>query len=152
YQVTSLAWRPDGKRFASAGGEPGKPGEVKVWDAATWKEVVTLRGQTQSLTLLSWSPDGKWLAASTGDQAAIVWNATTGQVVRILESTAGKVDSLAWSPDSRLLAGGCFYQAAIIWDTTTGKEVRAIKAQRLRGHGERSSMEQVAWSPDGKHL
>jgi Tol biopolymer transport system component len=31
--VLSVAYSPDGKRLASAGGQPGKPGEVRVWQA-----------------------------------------------------------------------------------------------------------------------
>ena len=33
--VWSVAFSPDGRRLASAGGNAGRPGEVKVWDAAT---------------------------------------------------------------------------------------------------------------------
>jgi WD40 repeat protein len=32
-RVVSVAFSPDGARLASAGGEIGKPGEVKLWDA-----------------------------------------------------------------------------------------------------------------------
>ncbi len=38
----SVAFSPDGKRLASA----SQDGTVKVWDAATGQEILTLKGHT----------------------------------------------------------------------------------------------------------
>src|SRR5262249_7492682 len=41
YPVTSVAISQDGKRLLSGAGAVGKPGQVKVWDVTSGKEVFT---------------------------------------------------------------------------------------------------------------
>ena len=53
-RVWSVAFSPDGKRLASASGSFEKPGEVKMWDAATGKEVRTLARITIFLYLMAY--------------------------------------------------------------------------------------------------
>jgi WD40 repeat protein len=48
-------------------------GEVKIWDAATGKLLLTF-GHRAALTDLEFSPDGKQLAAATNDYAVIIWD------------------------------------------------------------------------------
>jgi WD40 repeat protein len=49
-----VAFSPDGKRLAFAGLSDG----VKVWDAGTGQEILTLKGHTKLLSV-AFSPDGK---------------------------------------------------------------------------------------------
>ena len=68
-----VAFSPDGKRLASAVGRrqnlgsADRAGEVKVWDAATGQETLTLKGHTSLVTSVvtsvAFSPDGKRLAS-----------------------------------------------------------------------------------------
>lgn len=56
------------KRLASAGGNYSppyhQPGEVKVWDAATGQELLTLKGSALVARSVAFSPDGKRLASA----------------------------------------------------------------------------------------
>src|SRR5262249_10566080 len=52
FRIWEVAFSPDGKLLASAAGSWEKaeePGEVKVWDLATKKELRSLEGQTASI-------------------------------------------------------------------------------------------------------
>ncbi len=62
------AWpsAPMGRRIASAGGISNHAGEVKLWDAATGREVMSLKGHTAPVWSLAFSPDGRRLAGAGG--------------------------------------------------------------------------------------
>jgi WD40 repeat protein len=70
--VWSLAFSPDGKTLASGNGDWDKPGQVKLWDAASWKEKAVLphTGEVLSVAI---SPDGKTLAAGSWDRTIKLW-------------------------------------------------------------------------------
>jgi serine/threonine protein kinase len=106
--VSSVAFSPDGKRLASAGGGPGTPPEVKLWDAQTGRELLSIMGAGRSVVF---SPDGKRLAgASTKDNTVKVWDASTGQELLTLKD--GGI-CVAFSPDGKRLASG-----SGTWDDT----------------------------------
>ena len=91
--VVSVAFSPDSKRLASSSslpgnlsssGDPGEPGEVKVWDAQTGQELLTLKGHRRFVESVAFSPDGKRLATLARDNTK-VWDAQTGQELLTLE-------------------------------------------------------------------
>ena len=53
---------------------------VKVWDAATGPEILTLKGHTSGAHSVAFSPDGSRLASSGGPTVK-VWDAATGQEI-----------------------------------------------------------------------
>jgi eukaryotic-like serine/threonine-protein kinase len=61
HYLSGLAFSPNGKYLASASWR-----EVKVWEVATWREVIDLGGLTGEIFRVAFSPDGKRLAAAGG--------------------------------------------------------------------------------------
>jgi WD40 repeat protein len=105
------AFSPDGKRLASAsgGGGPGAIGEVKVWDAQTGKELLSLKGHTAGVSSVVFSPDGTRLASGSGSPTGgpmgevMVWDAQTGQ--ELLSLKGGRYGhGVAFSPNGHWLA------------------------------------------------
>ena len=96
--VGTVAFAPDGKSLASAGSD----GAVKLWDPATGREVLTLRGPGTpgEWGKFAWSRDGRRLVGlqKTGDaELSRCWNAARGyeyapspQFVKDLEAAGGR--------------------------------------------------------------
>src|SRR6202012_6050720 len=73
---------------------------VKVWDAISGEERLTLRGCSS----VGFSPDGQRLAPAANDQTVKVWDAASGTEISTLKGHADGVNSVAFSPDGTRLA------------------------------------------------
>lgn len=75
------AWKvsffPDGKRLAVSSSSSSEP-ILKIYETATAKEILTLKGHTKRIRALDVSPDGKTIATGSQDSNIIIWNAETG--------------------------------------------------------------------------
>lgn len=71
--VNSVAFSPDGKRLVSGSGDK----TVKVWDATTGQEVMTLTGHTGGIYKVSFNHDGTRIVSASKE--VIVWDAATAQ-------------------------------------------------------------------------
>ena len=60
--VEAVAFSPDGKLLASAGGDK----MVRLWDPATGQELRTLTGHTDWVRSVAFSSDGKLLVKGLG--------------------------------------------------------------------------------------
>jgi tetratricopeptide (TPR) repeat protein len=69
-----VAFSPDGQRLASGSVD----NTVKLWDARTGQELLTLRGHTGSVTSVAFSPDGQRLFSRDSSGKMLAWDASTG--------------------------------------------------------------------------
>jgi tetratricopeptide (TPR) repeat protein len=113
--VWGVAYSPDGRRLASA----SRDKTVKVWDAATGKELLALKGHTDRVRSVAYSPDGCRLASASDDRTVKVWDAATGQPLLTLRGHGAWVHGVAFSPDGRLLASAGYDRTVKIWDATS---------------------------------
>src|SRR5262249_44989643 len=97
----AVAFSRNGKLLASADWNRHL---VRVWDAATGKELMRLKGHTNSVHTVAFSPDGKTLAS--GDRHDIrLWDVSTGKPLHVLgNNKISETFAVAFSPDGKLLA------------------------------------------------
>jgi WD40 repeat protein/serine/threonine protein kinase len=149
--VSSVAFSPDGTQIASASGNTRSRAPdlddqtVKVWDAATGHERLTLQGHTSQIKSVKFSPDGTRIASASDDQTVKVWDAATGREILSLKGHTGMLWSAVFSPDGTRIASAGDDRTVRLWDAGTGQETLT-----LRGHA--SVVMGVAFSPDGTRI
>jgi WD40 repeat protein/serine/threonine protein kinase len=163
--VNSVAFSRDGRRLVSASGglrvnlrgpgelnplnlpsdDPQAVPDVKVWDAATGKELLTL-SLPHRPNAVAISPDGEVIATALQDNTARVYDATTGKEIRALRGHTRSLFGVAFSPDGhRLVTGGGSDESVKLWDAKTGEEIMTLS----RGD---DAVRSVAFSPDGHKI
>jgi eukaryotic-like serine/threonine-protein kinase len=145
--VNGVAFSPDGRRIASAGGN----GDVKIWDAGAGKVLQTISGaHNDAVVSVAFHPDGNHVASVGADREVKVWDLRTGQEVFRGPCDAirkfGSAYTVAFRPpDGRQLAAGSS-GVVRIWDWENGER----SPLELPGHEYHSIP--VAFSRDGRRL
>jgi WD40 repeat protein len=143
----AVAYRQDGKQLASAGGELGKPGEIKLWDVRTGKRGKTLKGHTNVITALAYHPDRPLLASSSYDKTIKLWNLDTGAEIATLRGHTSAVYHVAFAPKGTLLASASEDLTVRVWDYERHKADPMGSVRILRGHN--GAVTSVSFHPDG---
>jgi WD40 repeat protein len=152
----SMALSPDGTRLAAVTTAPGlrdrvAPGEVRVWDTGSGKEVLRFQtGPGGMLGALAYSPDGKSLAVAGEKETTLkLRDAASGELLLELTGQGGEFTNFAYSPDGARLASASGDGKVRLWDVSAGgpKGSRA-PARVLQGIG--APLHWVAFSADGR--
>lgn len=127
-RVNAVRFSPDGKLLATGGGEPSRSGEIKLWQAATGKGVLTLTNvHSDAVLSLDFSRDGKLLASGSADKFARVSEVATGRLMKSLEGHTHHVTGVAWKADGRTLGTAGADGVVKIWDFVSGERRRNIE-------------------------
>ena len=106
----SLTWRTaptDGgsPRLAAMFG-PSKPGEARLWDAETGREIRTFVVHAANVFGVAISPDSRWLAAGCSDGMVRTGIPGSGRQGPQLRGHSGQVERVVFLPDGRLASAG----------------------------------------------
>ncbi|MCI0457810.1 MAG: WD40 repeat domain-containing protein, partial [Gemmataceae bacterium] len=136
-----LQFAPEGHLLASVGNEQF----VRLWDAATGRELHRLGGKRSSLGCVAFAPDGKTLAVPGEGGGIVLWAPATGKELRRFASGLKDIYALAFAPDGKLLATGDRGGVVRLWDVASGRE-------RGPSAGHQHRLTALACSPDGKQV
>jgi WD40 repeat protein len=139
--VLGIAYSPDGRLLASAGGA-GKD-TLAVWDVATRKAKHLLNPARGIPRSVAFSSDRKHLACASGFYFPL-WDLASGRELRTFKP-ADRAFRVALSPDGRRVAMACEGQRVRLWDVAMGQELVTLRVSGGELWG-------VAFSPDGRYL
>jgi WD40 repeat protein len=139
--VNGCAISRDGSFMVSASGDS----TLKVWDARTGKERLTLAGHTDTVSGCAISPNGSFMVSASGDNTLKVWDARTGKERLTLTGHTDTVSGCAISPDGSFIVSASRDSTLKIWDARTGEE-------RLILTGHTGPVECCSISPDGSFI
>jgi WD40 repeat protein len=120
--VRQLAWSPDGKLLAAAGGMPGVSGELFLWETGNWQKTGVIEGHRDAIYGLSVHPDGRQLATASYDKLIKVWtwDGKTATETATLKDHIDAVAAIAFTPSGERLVSVAGDRTVKVWDPSTG--------------------------------
>ena len=101
---------------------------MRLWEAATGKEVGVLTGHKATVKTCVFSPDGRTLATASDDRTVKFWNLATLREVGSIQLDY-VVWVLAFSPDGKNLAANHNRDSLRCWRAPSLAEIDAAEAQ-----------------------
>jgi WD40 repeat protein len=108
------------------------------------KIVRTIGEHEGRVNQLAWSPDGSTIATVSDHKSIRLWNVASGECVKRLKDSRRKVGRIAFHPDGAKVAVAWRSGGLTLWSLTSG-DTEDVRDQR-------STVIDVAWSPDGQQL
>jgi eukaryotic-like serine/threonine-protein kinase len=140
--VLNVAFSPDGGRLVSVSADH----TVRLWDAATRREIAVARGHGNTIEAVAFSPDGSRLASGGDDGTVRLWDAHTGVPLGVCRGHSGPVRAVAFSPDGRQVVSAALPEGdqCRLWDAATGALIAVLPAPATtRG---------LTFTPDGARV
>ena len=97
-RIESVRFSPDGTKLATAGGNPGRMGEIQVWDVAKQELLLSHTNTFDTLYGASWSPDGTRIAYGCSDNTLRAIKADSGEQVLFSGAANGWILDTVWNP------------------------------------------------------
>ncbi len=152
-RVLGIDFHPEGNLLATAGGLPGRSGQLKLWNVADGRlvrEVAT--GARDTLYGVRFSPDGQLLATAAADGQVPIFRTADGSLVKTLAGHTHHVLGVAWRPDGKLLATCGGDQTVKVWDLESGTALRTMRGDTYQIGEYRRPVTSISFVGNTEHL
>jgi len=138
-QIESLAFSADGKQLVTGGSESS----VRLWDAASGRQVLGMRSGGSPVNAVAFSRDGQAVVSTGNDGVSQIWSRFTGaELARLLMYGQGAAANSAAAASASVLCADGDVEARVagddtlsFWNATAPAEVRRIESEDAAIHG-----------------
>jgi WD40 repeat protein len=124
--VHDLAFSPDGRMLAVAGGTPGQRGAIELYSWPDRKLLRSARPHRDCIYKIAWRSDSQMLLTASADKTVGVVQADTAKSVQVFEGHSRGVLAVAYLPgDSEFISAG-IDETIRIWSAKTGEPIRTL--------------------------
>jgi len=143
-KTMSITVHPDGKTIAVAGGNPGRLGEVRIFDASGELQRILQRNDDLCLSV-AFSPDGSKLAVGSTDGTVSVYTTDTWRKDIVFSNHSDWVNAVAWNKDGTMLASASRDHSAKVFDVKKRKRLATYT-------GHKKSVYDIAFRSDNQEV
>jgi WD40 repeat protein len=143
--VRSVAYSPDGRWLAAAGGVPGSEGEVVIASAMDGRRAHTIGAHRDYVYRVAFNRAATLLATCSYDRLVKLWDVASGRPVKVLKEHTEAVLAIAFSPDDTWLASASADRTVKLWDVASGERLYTLSDAL-------DAVTSLAFHPSGRRL
>ena len=118
---------------------------IRVWDAKTARQLLSLEGHSDAVFSVSFSWDGKLVTSGSDDETIRIWDARPIQKSSSRRAHMGVVNDVTFSKDGESIVSASDDRSACVWSARTGWRMLTLE-------GHTSQVSCAIFSSDGKKI
>ena len=132
---SSVSFSPDGRIVAGAGRTAGiiGRGTIRLFDVASGRERLSLKGHKAEVWSVAFARDGKTLVSGSDDHTIKFWDPVSGDQRLTLRGHEARISTVAFSPDGITLATASWDGTVRLWRAAARNEVE-LRSELGSGH------------------